>query len=541
MTTRGWDIDGYDSIEPLGGGGDATVYMVRHQHHRYIRALRIQNAMFDTAHETDRRRYAAFVKQCETLLRIGNGNHSHIIRIAPPQLIRTKAVVEMDYIEGLDVHDYIKENGHFVPIDEVLKLVEQMSSALAFCHYDVYRFSIDANKDKVEMNGATPMNLSEGRIKELVTEYRVVHHDIHDKNIHRKYDGTYILLDFNLAVEGEQVVRRSNRGQGVREFWPIERFEDEQGLDAHTYSDVYSMGILFYEFLTGQLPFSIKKGDKTQGASLRKMHESSPVPDIFERRKQSFEDKPEHQDKIYRKDYPDWLAEVILKMLEKDPASRYQDGKELYNEVSAHLQNDRMRRLDRIFEQGPGDQQEQFAQEANELKQENKTLVKENEEANRKAAEISGHLRDVESRYSQLLANIDGERKNRESTVVWKKSWAVGIILVFLTAGAGMGGYMLAGKGRADSATMPSDLTRRIISREEASKTFQSAIDVINDGGVPNIDSLRPVVILYPEYGQRLIKKLDEVIPNITSDDFKMADEKVRDELRQLILKTDSE
>ena len=93
----------YTLLGELGSGGFAKVYKVRHNELGYIRAIRVLN---EPVADENSRAYQKFLRECRVLLRLGNGNHKNIVHIYQPRLLENHALVEMDYIDGMDLpHD----------------------------------------------------------------------------------------------------------------------------------------------------------------------------------------------------------------------------------------------------------------------------------------------------------------------------------------------------------------------------------------------------------------------------------------------------
>ena len=95
----------YIKLAHIGKGANAHVYKVRHAELGYVRAIKILNEDIESKGE---RAYQSFLKECKTLLAIGNGAHPNIIRIYGPDLIDNHAIVEMDYVQGTTLDSYIK-------------------------------------------------------------------------------------------------------------------------------------------------------------------------------------------------------------------------------------------------------------------------------------------------------------------------------------------------------------------------------------------------------------------------------------------------
>lgn len=325
----------YTLLGELGSGGFAKVYKVRHNKLGYIRAIRVLN---EPVTNEDSPTYQKFLRECKVLLRLGNGCHHNIVHIYQPRLLDSHAVVEMDYVDGKDISHYLNENGNFLPVDEVLRMTEEISSALAYCHEDIYKFCMDPDEDNLESDpiDGGKLLIDDATRKRLIEKYKVIHNDIHSGNIMRRGDGTFVLLDFGLAITDGDDVRKSSRHEnGAVEFKAPEKWEDDRSLTEQ--SDIYSFGVVMYEYLAGRVPFPYDKSLSSTEATykLSKQHKEQRPSGIFDLRKAYYEAK--YPGKTYEKDYPDWLEAVIMKCLEKDPINRFKNGKELNECIVGHL------------------------------------------------------------------------------------------------------------------------------------------------------------------------------------------------------------
>ncbi len=326
-------LEEYTLLDEIGQGGYATVYKVRHNELGYIRAVRVMNVVI--ARGEDDKTYQRFLDECRLLLRIGNGNHPNIIHICRPLLKDQRAAVEMDFVDGDNLLKYNKKCGGCVPVADVMRLLDDISSALAYCHEDIYRFCMDRVEDDLQddPDDGTKVLVDEQTRERLIQKYRVIHNDIHSDNIIRREDGSYVLLDFGLAIHGENVVRSSRRSDGAPEFKAPEKWDGN--VELTTQSDIYSFGVVLYEYLTGRTPFPLAPEDAASAKArylLGEAHKSQTPDSIFELRKAAYESA--NPGKTYdAPDYPQWLEDVIMKCLEKKPEDRFLNGKELHEYV----------------------------------------------------------------------------------------------------------------------------------------------------------------------------------------------------------------
>lgn len=318
-------------LSELGRGGYATVYKVRHNQWGYIRAVRVLNQTVLDDKSTD---YQKFLDECKLLLRLGNGSHPNIVHIYQPRLIGTTAVVEMDYVPGADLTHYLEQQEHFVPAEEVLRMLDEIGSALAYCHEEVFRYCMDREADGLQDDpeDGSRVLLDAPTRHRLIEKYKVIHNDIHSGNVIRKDDGHYVLLDFGLAIEGNTAVGSSRRVNGRPEYKAPEKWSDSQLLTEQ--SDIYSFGVLLYEMLAGQPPFPFRVNSSNQVDEeyrVMKAHQTEQPPAIEPLRKAAFEKK--YPGQTYQKDYPDALEALIMKCLEKNPSDRFFNGRELHDAV----------------------------------------------------------------------------------------------------------------------------------------------------------------------------------------------------------------
>ena len=386
----------YTLLGELGKGGFAKVYKVRHNELGYIRAIRVLN---EPITDERSRAYQKFLHECKVLLRLGNGSHRNIVHIYQPRLLDNHALVEMDYVDGLDITHYLKENGNFLPIDEVMRMVEEMSNALAYCHEDIYQFCMDPDEDDLQNDpiDGSKWLIDEATKKKLIEKYKVIHNDIHSGNIMRRKDGSFVLLDFGLAIEGDEVVKSSSRHEnGAPEYMPPEKWDNDTILTEQ--SDIYSFGVVMYEYLAGRVPFVCEGNSFNARTKLYdKIKNSTSLPSIVDFRKSFFEEK--RKGESYKKDFPDWLEMAILKCLEKDSAKRFRNGKELHDYITKHLQDEAITK-----------------ESIKSLSDENATLKEEKQLALIQVTDLTKKNTDLVALVSSMQYELDKAKKDLDNT-----------------------------------------------------------------------------------------------------------------------------
>ena len=173
-----FDAAGYDMVKLLGKGSVAKVWLVRDRQFGHVRALKV----LDNAVGEDQASSDSFFRECALLLRIGNSGHPNIVWIGRPRVVMDRAMVEMQYVPGRTLTDFIHTDSPFVPYEEILRFIGDIGSALALLHTECYKSMMMPGDDR---------KMSQ---EELIARYGISHNDLHTSNIMRRSaDGAYIL------------------------------------------------------------------------------------------------------------------------------------------------------------------------------------------------------------------------------------------------------------------------------------------------------------------------------------------------------------
>ncbi|MBC7171621.1 MAG: serine/threonine protein kinase, partial [Polyangiaceae bacterium] len=257
----------------LGEGGMGVVYRARHVLIERVVALKLIRP--DLRGETHLR--AWMLREARAANRV---DHAHIVDIHDVgETEEGELYLVMEYLMGQALSSEIAKGQ--VPITRAVDILEQMCAALARAH-----------------------------------DLGVVHRDLKSDNIMLTVRGgrhDFVkILDFGLAA----LTRDPRLAPKGAVFGTPEYMSPEQarGEDAEATSDLYALGILFYEMVTGQLPF--RSGDRE---TLLEMQRSARAP----------------SPRALRTDLPDAAERIILRLLEKEPGKRFRDGHHLQEELKA--------------------------------------------------------------------------------------------------------------------------------------------------------------------------------------------------------------
>jgi serine/threonine protein kinase len=270
----GQQLDVYKIEELLGHGGMARVYRALDTNLQRYAAIKVV--------DPDVRKPEKYQKRFDREARaIASLSHPHIVIVYHYNQVKDFYYMAMEYVRGADLswvlNDYAR-NGDYMEYDVILRLIEQTAAALDYAH----------------KNG-------------------VIHRDIKPGNIMIDRTGNIKLTDFGLAL-------MTSEGTGGEIFGSPHYIAPEQAMNSATVvpqTDLYSLGVVLYEMLTGDVPYS--EGSAMQIAM---GHLNEPLPDPRSR----------------RMDLPDVFVKMLKKALAKEPGDRYQTGAEFVDALEEAIQ-----------------------------------------------------------------------------------------------------------------------------------------------------------------------------------------------------------
>lgn len=222
--------------------------------------------------QSDEDALAAFKNEARTARRL---SHPNIVRIHDISEVQGLRTISMEYIAGGDLASHLARKGGTLPVDQAVMIIRQVARALAYAH-------------------------NQG----------ILHLDVKPANVLMETEQRVKLSDFGLASIMAKPLLPANASQHSPAGTPIymspEQFDDRELTPA---SDIYSLGVLFYELLVGNPPF-------TTGA-LAYHHEFTPVPSLPE-------------------SIPASVRLVVDKCLNKRPNHRYRRAEELLRDLDGY-------------------------------------------------------------------------------------------------------------------------------------------------------------------------------------------------------------
>ena len=275
----------YKIIKQIGRGGMADVYLAKDL---ILDGEEVAVKVLRTNYQTDPIAVARFQREARAMADL---DHPHIVRITDIGEEEGQQYLAMEYVAGLDLKRYIKEHAP-LSNEEAVRIMGQILLAMRLAH-----------------------------------THGIVHRDLKPQNVLLTPDGDAKVTDFGIAVAfAETSLTQTNSMLGSVHYLSPEQ---ARGSKATVQSDIYAMGIIFYEMLTGHIPYD---GDSAVTIALQ--HFQKPLPSII----------------AENPNVPQALENVVIKATAKKLTDRYQSVAEMYVDLSSCLSADRRNEKKLVFD-----------------------------------------------------------------------------------------------------------------------------------------------------------------------------------------------
>ncbi|MDM0945590.1 Stk1 family PASTA domain-containing Ser/Thr kinase [Clostridium perfringens] len=257
----------YELLQCVGEGGMSFVYKAKCRKLNRFVAVKILKDEFKNNEEIVRR----FKKEATAIANLSNPNVVNVLDVGTQDDIN---YIVMEYIEGKTLKDIINEKGA-LPYEIAISIGIKVAKALECAH-----------------------------------KSGIIHRDVKPQNILVTEEGVVKVTDFGIAKSMDSsTIAHTNSVMGSAHY-----FSPEQAKGTYTdyRTDLYSLGIVLYEMVTGVVPFN---GDSPVTVAVKHIQEKAIPP------------------KNINQNIPNSLNDLIMKAMEKDPVNRYQTAKEIIGDL----------------------------------------------------------------------------------------------------------------------------------------------------------------------------------------------------------------
>lgn len=265
----------YEVAKKLGGGGMSTVYLAEDTILNRKVAIKAISIPSGEKEETIKR----FEREVHNLTQL---SHNNIVNVFDVTEDDENFYLVMEYIEGPTLSEYIQKHQPMAP-ETALNFTNQIIDGIKHAH-----------------------------------DTKIVHRDIKPQNILVDKNKTLKILDFGIAKAlSETTMTQTNHVLGTVQYLSPEQ---ARGESTDNGTDIYSIGVVLFEMLTGKPPFS---GETAVSIAIK--HIQDPMPNITDE----------------RSDVPQAMSNVVLKATEKDKSERYQSVREMQKDLETVLLSNR--------------------------------------------------------------------------------------------------------------------------------------------------------------------------------------------------------
>lgn len=259
-----FEIPGYDIIERIGSGGMASVYRASQQTFQRDVALKVLRQDLGSDEKYSER----FVQESQIIAKL---HHSHIVQVYDVGQFKNLFYVAMEFLSGRNLSEMLRQQR--VDRTRAVRIFSQIASALDYSH-----------------------------------QKGIVHRDVKPDNIMFRDDGAAVLTDFGIAKDTDASMELTQTGtiMGTPKYMSPEQI---RGGTVSPSSDLYSLGVVFYQMLTGNVPYT---GSTLVEVAVKHLNE--PIPTL-----------------------PEGLTHfqaIFDKVLAKKPEDRYHRGNEILQDLA---------------------------------------------------------------------------------------------------------------------------------------------------------------------------------------------------------------
>lgn len=277
--------DRYKIVQSLGEGGMADVYLAIDTIINREVAIKVLRGELGNDPVTLLR----FQREANAASKL---NHENVVQVYDVGTYEERHFIVMEYIRGRTLKQLIQLRGALHK-EEAISIMKQLLSAIAQAH-----------------------------------KFNIIHRDIKPQNVLVKDDGTVKITDFGIALAHNAVqLTQTDSVLGSAHYLPP---EVTRGETATNQSDIYSLGIVFYELLSGSVPFS---GDNPVQIAMK--HLSEEIPSIRD----------------FNPSLPQSIENIILKATAKNKKFRYQDVESMLSDVETCLNPEHLNDSKIVFEE----------------------------------------------------------------------------------------------------------------------------------------------------------------------------------------------